>query len=63
MIYNNYTSVDQVIEWLRFVENDISEYHFGFIRKSDKKLIGSGSIGIDSKDIDPTITAMPLQCL
>lgn len=42
MVYNTYTSVKQVVEWLK---NDFKQYHFGFERKSDGKLIGSGSIG------------------
>lgn len=42
MVYNTYTSIKQVIEWLK---TDFKQYHFGFERKSDGKLIGSGSIG------------------
>lgn len=50
MVYTTYTSVEQVAEWLKFLEHDAHDYHFGFVRKSDGKLIGSGSIGPDSKD-------------
>ena len=46
MVYNTYTSVQQVEEWLKFVETDNSTYNFGFVRKSDGKLIGSGDIGL-----------------
>ena len=49
MVYNTYKSEEQVINWLKFVETVTDEYHFGFVRKSDGKLIGSGSIGQDSK--------------
>lgn len=46
MVYNTYTSIKQVIEWL---QNDFKQYHFGFERKTDGQLIGSGSIGTSSK--------------
>lgn len=49
MDYNTYETVDQTIEWLRSVENEDTDYVFGFVRKADGKLIGSGSIGPDSK--------------
>lgn len=49
MVYNTYTVVEQAIDWLKFIETDANDYHFGFVRKSDGKLIGSGSIGHDSK--------------
>lgn len=48
MPYNTYTRVSDVEEWLRSVEAEEEEYHFGFVRKSDGKLIGSGSIGPDA---------------
>ena len=44
MPYNTYTNVDDVIAWLRCVEAETQIYNFGFVRKSDGKLIGSGSI-------------------
>ncbi len=43
------TNIDQVREWLAFVEKDTSTYNFGFERLLDGKLIGSGDIGIDRK--------------
>ena len=49
MVYHTYQSVEQVIEWLKGVESDTTEYHFAFVRKTDGKLIGSGSIGPDAK--------------
>lgn len=45
MVYNTYQSVEQVVDWLKFVETGAKDYHFGFVRKSDGQLIGSGSIG------------------
>lgn len=53
MVYNTYENIEQVNEWLASsIQKDAeecSEYHFGFVRKSDGKLIGSGSIGPDSQ--------------
>ncbi|MBQ7926326.1 MAG: GNAT family N-acetyltransferase [Lachnospiraceae bacterium] len=49
MVYNTYETVEQVIQWLRYIETETEEYHFGYVRKSDGKLIGSGSIGPDRK--------------
>lgn len=52
MVYNTYETVEQVTAWLTSNQNEpeeSSEYHFGFVRKSDGKLIGSGSIGPDSQ--------------
>ncbi len=49
MVYNTYTDIKQVKEWLTFVEHDTSTYNFGFERISDGKLIGSGDIGFDGK--------------
>ena len=49
MVYHTYQSVQEVVEWLRGVEADMTEYHFAFVRKTDGKLIGSGSIGPDAK--------------
>jgi len=45
MVYTTYTNIEQVSEWLAFVEKDTSTYNFGFERFSDGKLIGSGDIG------------------
>ena len=45
MPYNTYTDVKDVETWLRSVEEEDTEHHFGFVRKADGKLIGSGSIG------------------
>ncbi|WP_160559057.1 GNAT family N-acetyltransferase [Parablautia muri] len=50
MVYTTYTSINQVREWLAFVEKDTSTYHFGFERLSDGKLIGSGDIGTAEKN-------------
>ena len=49
MVYNTYHSVEQVVEWLKLVEESDEEYHFGFVRKADCRLIGSGSISPDAK--------------
>lgn len=49
MCYNTYHSVEQVVEWIKSAETDTKEYLFGFIRTTDHKLIGSGSIGPDAK--------------
>ena len=48
MVYNTYTSVGQVENWLKSVETQADMYEFGFVRKQDSLLIGSGSIGPDS---------------
>ena len=45
MPYNLYTSVDEARNWLRHVEQETTEYHFGFVRREDGLLIGAGSIG------------------
>lgn len=47
MCYNTYTDIGQVHEWLDFLAEE-SSWHFGFERKSDGLLIGSGDIGEDS---------------
>lgn len=49
MVYNTYTSKEQVSQWLTFLKRVEDEYHFGFVRKEDNELIGSGSIGPDSR--------------
>ena len=48
MVYNTYTSLEAVIEWLTMLQEPNVEYHFGFVRKEDGLLLGSGSIGPDS---------------
>ena len=50
MVYTTYSNVEQVREWLAFVEKDTSTYLFGFELLSDGKLVGSGDIGPDSKN-------------
>ena len=47
MPYALYTHVEDVRRWLASVEAATGEYNFGFVRKSDGLLIGSGSIGPD----------------
>lgn len=42
MIYSTHESVETTKEWLRSIKP--SENVFGFVRKSDNKLIGSGGI-------------------
>lgn len=48
MIYNTYTSLEAVVEWLTMLQKTDGEYHFGFMRKEDGLLIGSGSIRPDN---------------
>lgn len=51
MVYNTYENMEQVFDWLAFIQKEPQanrEYHFGYVRKKDGKLIGSGSIGPDS---------------
>ncbi len=48
MVYPVYTSMDKVKDWLRSLRESDAEIHFGFERKTDHKLIGSGSIGPDA---------------
>ena len=50
MVYNTYTDIEQVKDWLSYVENSMDTYNFGFQRLSDGKLIGSGDIGCDKKN-------------
>lgn len=45
MVYRTYSSVEEVKVWLKSVENETKGYFFGFERKSDGILIGSGDIG------------------
>ena len=48
MIYPTYTAVEDVEKWLQTVELQEAPYEFGFVRKADGLLIGSGSIGPDA---------------
>ena len=52
MVYNTYKSRNEVIEWLTSLQEPNNEYHFGFVRKEDNMLIGSGSIGPDTNRKD-----------
>ena len=52
MVYNTYTSVEDVGNWLKSVELQENVYEFGFVRKQDSLLIGSGSIGPDTSRQD-----------
>lgn len=52
MVYNTYTSLEEAVEWLTMLQEPDEEYHFGFVRKEDGLLIGSGSIGPESKRKD-----------
>lgn len=44
MLYSTHESVKTTKEWLSTVDSLENEYSWGFVRKSDNKLIGSGSI-------------------
>ena len=44
MIYSTHESVETTREWLRTVKTTDTRFEFGFVRKSDNKLIGSGGI-------------------
>ena len=48
MVYPTYTSKERLTEWLSSLDES-AEYHFGFVKKVDNDLIGSGSIGPDSR--------------
>ena len=45
MVYNTYTTLEEAVDWLTMLQEPDEEYHFGFVRKEDGLLIGSGSIG------------------
>lgn len=47
MVYNTYTCTEEVIDWLTSLQEPGQDYHFGFVRKEDNLLMGSGSIGPD----------------
>ena len=44
MIYPCHQNIEVTKEWLRSIEHLENEYTWGFVRKSDGKLIGSGGI-------------------
>ena len=44
MIYSTHESIETTKEWLRTVKSTDTQFEFGFVRKSDDKLIGSGGI-------------------
>ncbi|MBR6671250.1 MAG: GNAT family N-acetyltransferase, partial [Ruminococcus sp.] len=44
MIYSTHEGIETTKEWLRTIDALENEYLWGFVRKSDNKLIGSGSI-------------------
>ena len=44
MIYSTHESVETTKEWLRTVKSTDTQFEFGFVRRSDGKLIGSGGI-------------------
>lgn len=44
MVYSTHESVETTKEWLRTVKSTDTRFEFGFVRRSDNKLIGSGGI-------------------
>lgn len=44
MIYSTHESIETTKEWLRTVKSTDTQFEFGFVRRSDNKLIGSGGI-------------------
>lgn len=44
MIYSTHESIETTKEWLRTVKFTDTQFEFGFVRRSDNKLIGSGGI-------------------
>lgn len=44
MIYSTHESVETTKEWLRSIKTSDTVFEFGFVRRSDNKLIGSGGI-------------------
>ena len=44
MIYSTHESIETTREWLRTVKSTDTQFEFGFVRRSDNKLIGSGGI-------------------
>ena len=43
MIYSTHESVETTKEWLRSINTSDTAYEFGFVRRSDNKLIGAPS--------------------
>ena len=48
MIYSTHESIETTKEWLNSIKVSYEKYEFGFVRKSDNKLIGAGSIRFHS---------------
>lgn len=46
MIYSTHESVETTKEWLRSINTSDTVFEFGFVRRSDDKLIGSGGINL-----------------
>ncbi len=44
MIYSTHESIETTKEWLGTVKSTDTAFEFGFVRRSDNKLIGSGGI-------------------
>lgn len=44
MIYSTHESVETTREWLRSIVTSDTRFEFGFVRRNDDKLIGSGGI-------------------
>ena len=44
MIYSTHESIETTKEWLRSINTSDTAFEFGFVRRSDNKLIGSGGI-------------------
>ena len=44
MIYSTHESIETTKEWLRTVKSTDTQFEFGFVRRGDDKLIGSGGI-------------------
>ncbi len=49
MVYPTYENLEQVNEWLKTIEANDNAHEFGFVRKSDGLLIGSGSVIPDKR--------------
>ncbi len=49
MPYPLYTSVDQVRSWISTTAHGDGSYLFGFVRRADGVLIGSGDVGMDGR--------------
>ncbi len=49
MPYNLYTNLDDVRAWLKTAVQTGTSYNFGFVRRKDNLLIGSGDIGADER--------------